>query len=151
MRLLLTCALALLMPVADAQSEFVRDAGAYVVLDDFDVLRLGDDQVGVGVGGGWRFGNGLDVGVRLGASHTSFGGSSQRPSASGHLAFDLEVGYVARLGRGVGLRVGLQGALRQSVESDPPPFYSLEDGEVVAVNWRSADRNTGGAEVSTAA
>ncbi|MGB3544123.1 hypothetical protein [Rubrivirga sp.] len=144
MRLLLLSALIALAPSVAAQSEFVRDAGPYAVLDALDVLRLGDDQLEVGAGGGWRFGNGLDVGVRVGADHTSLdvGGPV---SESRRLALALEVGYTAWLGERTGLQFALEGALAQTVEIGAP---SLALDGLAVIDRGNTDRNEGGAEIS---
>ena len=143
-------AVLLLAPVGAAQSELVRDAGVYVVLDALDPIRLGDDQLEAGGGVGWRFGNGLDVGVRVGAESTSFDGPDRELSSAERVAFALEVGYAAQLGRGVGLRLGIQGELQQTVEAGGATFVLNSDGEVTGIDRGDRDRNAGGARLSAA-
>ena len=141
---------ALLATAASAQSAFVRDAGPYATVDAFDPLRLGDDQLEVGVGGGWRFGNGLDAGVRLGAAHTTFDDPDRTLSESRRWALDVEAGYTAWLGARSGLRLGVGGGLQQTLEVGAPTYIRDGSGVVAVVDRGNQDVNVGRVGVSVA-
>lgn len=143
--------LLVLAPAVSAQSQYASDAGPYVTLDALDPLRLGDGAIEIGIGAGWRMGQGLDVGVQLGAEHTRFDAPDRRVSEARRLAFGVETGYTARLSELSGLRFSFAGALAQTVEIGAPSAIRDGDDVIGVVDRGNLDVNVGGVLLSAAA
>lgn len=140
---LLVGVLALLAASASAQSQFARGAGAYVTLDALDPLRLDDGEVEAAASAGWRFGNGLDVGLRLSGSQTEFATvyDSDRVGSLRVGTLGLEAGYTRWVTDRAGLRLATAGRLGRAVYDRDPTRAASADGVLVALSTRSGATN----------
>lgn len=151
MRALAIAALLSLASSTGAQSSFERSAGPYATLDALDLLRLGDRQLEVEVGGGWRVGNGLDAGLRLASEHTTFDDADRTMSEARRLAIAVEAGYTAWIGSRAGVRLDVLGGLQQTLQVGAPTYIREDSGEVAVIDRGNQDINVGGVRASVTA
>ena len=155
MRTLVLVLTALAAAPVGAQSQFAPEAGAYVALDRLDALRLGNGEVALGGAVGWRFGNGLDAGLRVGAAHRDYGREfdvdSDRLGSAAEVGVGVEGGLSRRLAGRVGLRLQLAGSLHRAEVDRQPTNVTLTGALVDDTATASRAVNEGRVSVSATA
>ena len=148
----LPLALALLTFPAAAQSSFAPGPGAYVSVLEADAIPFGDGDVGLDAEAGWRFGNGLDVDVRLGVGRRDFDRAydAEGFGAARKAVVGLGAGYTHWLGERTGVRLATSGHLRRTEARDAPQTRTLT-GEVVGSAAYSRGTNEGEVDASMVA